>query len=107
MSGFQFQCLELTGKLAMRNGSELAGQLKTALASGEPILIDAGKVEAIDVSAIQLLVAALKTGRRRKISMALSAPRDGALAKCLGEIGFVTRHGIAIDPFWLGTGAPT
>ncbi len=51
--------LELKGQVTIKNVTELKGKLSAAaaVASGNPVKIDAGSVETVDTAALQLLVA--------------------------------------------------
>jgi ABC-type transporter Mla MlaB component len=81
--------LALSGVLTVRRAEELLGLLRTAVAEHERLRVDCGAAEEVDLTFLQLLIAARTSARARGRQVTLSAPPAGALAEALGRAGFV------------------
>ncbi len=81
--------LALNGVLTMRRADELLGLLRAAVAQHDWLQLDCAAAEEVDLTFLQLLIAArasaAATGRR----VTLSAPPAGVLAEALARAGFV------------------
>jgi anti-anti-sigma factor len=69
--------LTLSGEITVTCAAELHRVLLDALASDEPLVVDLREVSAVDASAVQLLVAARRTGR----PLSLAAPLPPSLTE--------------------------
>ena len=77
-----------------------------ALEDRPAITVDCGAVTEVDVSLVQLILAAHASARRAGRSVALAKPADGALLDTLERGGFLsTAHDSVRDDhgFWLGS----
>ncbi len=82
----------LASQSGIKNIAELKERLTVALSSGSAITIDAGKVESIDIAALQLLVAFINSAREqsrtfewKELSTVFCDMADLAdLSRCLG-----------------------
>ena len=103
MIGHSSQTLEITGDAGLRNAQEIATQLRQALADHSTITVVIDAVTSIDISIIQLLVAARKSALAAGKSVILSAPADGPLRRLLTQAGLVAADGQSKTPegdFW-------
>lgn len=85
--------LTLSGELTVSCAAELHRVLLDALAGDAPLVVDLRDVSAVDASAVQLLVAARRTGR----SLRLAAPLPPSVTDWFRLAG--------VDPF--SAAAPT
>lgn len=82
----------LANQPGIKNIAELKDTLTAALSSGSAITIDAGKVESIDIAALQLLVAFVNSAREQSRSFEWKEPSTAFcdmanladLSRCLG-----------------------
>jgi ABC-type transporter Mla MlaB component len=99
----------LEGAVTLRTIDSTHAALREALAKHAKIEIDCATATEIDLSAIQLLLAARKSAEAAGKSLALSAPADGALRDALSRGGFLPNSPdstATTDSFWLkGSGA--
>ncbi|GAB3453663.1 STAS domain-containing protein [Insolitispirillum peregrinum] len=97
----------LTGRQTLAEAEGTRDQLMAALLTPEmsSLVLDCTSVSDLDVSFLQLLLAARKMGQARSIAVSLSAPAAGPLADTLARAG-LARPGDGgkgwFDPFWAG-----
>ncbi|MEJ0017452.1 MAG: STAS domain-containing protein [Acetobacteraceae bacterium] len=88
------------GVLSIRTIVPARATLLEALAGAAPVLVDCSAAESVDLSFIQLLLAARLSARQAGKSLRLTGPACGALAAALAQGGFLPPSGA--DPFWSG-----
>ncbi len=88
--------LRLTGSLTVRGIDAAFAEVRDALAQDGPVVIDCGGAEAVDVSLIQLLLAARRGGGAR---VRLASPLPELLRDALRRGGFLA-DGAADRAFW-------
>jgi ABC-type transporter Mla MlaB component len=101
--------IALRGEQTVRTVATAAESLRAALAaaasaSRNPIVLDCSRVSEVDVSFIQLILAARATARAQGRDLRLHAPAQGALLACLTNGGFLfgdTRVARDRRDFWL------
>ncbi len=90
--------ISLAGPVGLRNVAELAAELQRGLSASGPIVVDCAGLTEIDLSAVQLLLAAQRTARASGRAFALAAPPDGALGALLMTTGFLAEDGAPLTP---------
>jgi ABC-type transporter Mla MlaB component len=96
--------LVLDGTLTIRTIEEAHSRLIEAMHDDTRLEIDCSAADDVDVSFIQLLLAARASARKRGRSVALAAPASGALLDALTRGGFLAAAGnlpAEDDAFWL------
>jgi len=91
------------GSLTLPRAEAIRSTLAAALDDGAPIAIDCGGATDVDVSFIQLLLAARRSAAQRGASLALAAPAAGVLRTALERGGFLTatsQGGASDSDFW-------
>jgi anti-anti-sigma regulatory factor len=99
--------VEVAGESGLRNAREIAALLTQALGSHSTIIVDTRTATSLDVTIVQLLVAARKSALAAGKSLRLWAPAAGALREVLTRTGFVSADGRPLTPegtFWTDTG---
>lgn len=91
--------LGFSGSATLRQADDLADRLKEALSAGDRIDIDCGGLEEVDVSFIQLLIAARKSALASGKDLTLSAPAGGCLLAALTAAGLASAGS---QSFWFG-----
>jgi len=94
----------LTGELTIRTIEAAHARLRERLAQRADLEIDATGATQVDVSFIQLLLAARRSAAAAGTAVALAAPAAGALRDALIRGGFlspVAGHSSADDAWWL------
>jgi anti-anti-sigma regulatory factor len=86
-------CLALDGALTLRTTDESCTALRTALAGHGSIAVDCRQATQLDLSFVQLLLAARAAARRDGGDVVLAAPPDGALLRTLEAAGFRVAEG--------------
>jgi anti-anti-sigma regulatory factor len=76
-----------SGSLTLPRAEELRDNLLSALAQSRSVVIDVTEASEIDLSFIQLILAARTSVERRGGSLRLVSPADGALASTLRAAG--------------------
>ena len=89
----------VSGSATQRQVAELHGRLTIALAEHGSVSIDCRAATDVDLSAIQLLLAARKSAAAAGNSLTLRYPADGALHAALLRGGFLADP--AEQAFWL------
>jgi anti-anti-sigma regulatory factor len=87
--------LVFEGALTMRSVKSNFTRLQQAIATHDVICVDCHAAEDIDLTFIQLLVAARKTAERSGKRLCLSGPAEGALFDTLTRAGFMIRQDTA------------
>jgi anti-anti-sigma regulatory factor len=103
MTGDSSHILQITGDASLRNAQDIATQLRQALAGHSTITVVTDAVTSIDVSILQLFVAARKSALAAGKTLILRAPADGPLRRLLVQAGFVGTDGRSKTPegeFW-------
>jgi ABC-type transporter Mla MlaB component len=96
----------LDGVLTIRTTDEARARLTDALARAPTVSVDCSAATEVDVSLIQLLLAARRSAARNGGQLILAQPADGALLATLLRGGFIAAGGPsrgADDDFWLQT----
>jgi len=95
--------LRFDGSLTLPKAEAIRSVLAAALDKGGVVAIDCGAATEVDVSFIQLLLAARRSAAQRGASLALVAPATGALRAALERGGFLTaasKSGASDGDFW-------
>ena len=79
--------LEFVGPLTLRTASETCGALREALAHHSAVAIDCEAATDIDLSFIQLLVAARNSAKQASKTVCLAGGRHGVLLAALSRAG--------------------
>jgi ABC-type transporter Mla MlaB component len=90
----------LDGVLNIRTIEQVHRGLVEALAEHASVQVDCSAVEAVDLSFIQLLLAAQQSAQRDGKLLTMAAPADGALLVALEMGGFMPSGATDADPFW-------
>jgi ABC-type transporter Mla MlaB component len=99
-------CVILEGALTTRSIDAVRNRLAAALSEHAAIELDCSAAVEVDLSLIQLLIAARRSAVEAGKQLTLAQPADGALRAALMQGGFLPAVGPAGDPeaaFWLGT----
>ncbi|HTJ59090.1 MAG TPA: STAS domain-containing protein [Devosiaceae bacterium] len=97
--------IELSGALGLRDVAGLAASLKTALEAHQAVTLAAEGLTEVDVSILQVLVAAHKSATKTGKSLQFKATTAGTLRQTLVKAGFLTAGGEPLTPegnFWVG-----
>ena len=108
MTGDSPYTLPISGDAGLRNVQDIATLLRQALADHHAITVVTDGLTSIDLTIVQLLVAARKSALAAGKTLTLRAPADGVLHRLLLQAGFVGADGVARTPegdFWTGTPA--
>ena len=79
--------LDFTGSQTVREAEQASAKLREALAATDEILLDCGRIEEVDLTFIQLVLAARKSAERDGKSLALLTAAQGPLLKALDLAG--------------------
>jgi anti-anti-sigma regulatory factor len=90
----------LDGALTVRNIASVRDILLAALTDHHVVRVDCRAADAVDLSCIQLLLAAHRSASQAGKQLVLAAPADGLLRAALEQGGFLGAAGG--DPFWSG-----
>jgi anti-anti-sigma regulatory factor len=94
--------------MGLREVAGLAAALTAALAAHPAVTLTAATLTEIDVSVLQVLVAARKSAVKAGKSLRFAAPPAGALRQTLVKAGFLGAGGEPLTPegdFWVGPAA--
>lgn len=75
------------GELCLPRAEEIRDSLLAALDLAQPVAIDLSEATEIDLSIIQLILAARLSAERRGLPLRLTAPAEGLLAATLHAAG--------------------
>lgn len=103
----QGRCVRFTGACTIAQAEDIRDTLLEALAScsAEGFEIDCNEASEVDLTFIQILIAARRSGETQGKSVTLAAPALGALAQALVSAGLAHPGGAAlgwVNPFWAG-----
>jgi ABC-type transporter Mla MlaB component len=90
--------LKLTGDLSLRQASRVCELLGDAVADHQNIEIDGADVTEVDVSSVQLLVAAFKSAQAAQKNFIVKFPAGGALDAVLQRVGLISPEGDPLSP---------
>lgn len=93
--------IPLEGNLNLREASQLCSKLCTALEGFDSLEIDIAGLTGIDISIVQLLLAARKSAVRRGKTFSLSGTPTEPVRTFLAGVGLMGREK-ADESFWLG-----
>jgi anti-anti-sigma regulatory factor len=108
MTGDSAYTLKISGDADLRNVQDIIGQLRQALENHNAITVVTDGLTSIDITILQLLVAARKSALASGKTLTLHAPADGVLHRLLVQTGFVSTDGKSLTPegeFWTKTSA--
>lgn len=88
----------LEGALGLRDAIALGDRFKDALANNAAVEVDAGKLQEVDISIVQLLIAAHKRALAVGRSFGLASAPDGALRQALERCGVLSPTGQCLTP---------
>jgi anti-anti-sigma regulatory factor len=97
----------LDGALTVRRASEIRDQLRAALRAHRSVQVDCSEVTEVDISFIQLMLAARTTALESGKSFSLSGAATGVLRETLVRGGFIATQGRPPTPhedFWTSGG---
>ena len=92
--------LSFDGPLTVRTIADRRATLLDALAGHASVHVDCTAADSVDLSFIQLLLAARCSARTAGRHFALATPPAGALRRALEQGGFLPQAGA--DPIWAG-----
>ena len=98
--------IKITGDAGLRATQELAGILRGAIDNHSIVVISMNADSVIDVTTIQLLLAARKLASASGKSLSLAAPCSGAFRELLIATGCLDASGQSLTPeadFWTST----
>ena len=81
-------CLKLSGRLTTPTSDDTHRAMQKALERRGKLVLDCSEASEVDVSFLQLLVAAQREAERSHKTIAFSAPPQGVLADALRRCGF-------------------
>lgn len=81
--------VRLDGELVLRHAETIHARLTAALAEGDRVEVDIAADARVDLSLVQLLLAARHAAAARGGHLALARPADGPLLALLDEGGFL------------------
>jgi anti-anti-sigma regulatory factor len=88
--------LTLEGPLDIQSANELRDAF-VAAAQGKNLVLDLGRAEAADVSALQLFCSLHRTMTRAGRGFAIQSPVSDAFRQSVADAGFQREHGCALD----------
>lgn len=97
--------LPLPADAGILTASSLATSISDALAQGRPVKIDSSAAETVDLSTLQILVAAHRQAARDRIPLDVTVPPGGKLAAALETYGFLASADarlVLVDGSWTG-----
>jgi anti-anti-sigma factor len=98
--------IRLDGALTVRSVETVHADLAAALEQHAMVIVDCSAATEIDLSAIQLLLAARRTAQRADKTLMLAGTDNAVLRTALLRGGFMPTEPDAVGPdteFWLGT----
>lgn len=85
--------LKLAGELTLRQASELCERLHAAVADHPHVVVEVAEDSEIDLSVVQLFLAAFKSAEMAGKRLSVSFSSGGALNGVLGRAGLLTADG--------------
>jgi ABC-type transporter Mla MlaB component len=104
MAGPSSHRIEISGDAGLRTAQDIAATLRQALADHDSLTIDTSAMTGVDLTTVQLLLAARKQALAAGKSLKLAAPASGALHQFLIQTGCLDAAGRPLTPdgdFWL------
>jgi len=95
--------LKISGDAGLRNVQEIAALLRQALADHQTIAVATDELTSIDITILQVLLAARKSALAAGKTLSLCAAPHGAVHRLLVQTGFVAADGTSKTPegdFW-------
>ena len=96
------QVIACDGEITVASADELHDRLCRALTDGRPIEVDLSEASVVDVSIVQLLIAARASAERRGVVLTLRKPAGLALLETLRRGGFLSDPPSPDNDFWIG-----
>lgn len=91
--------LQFTGSATLRIADDVADRVRDAFRAGDRVVVDCGGLEDVDLSFIQILIAAHKSALVAGKSLSLGAPAAGCLLAALTAAGISPAGS---QGFWFG-----
>ncbi len=85
-------CIILDGGLTMRAAEALCTRLRAAIEEHSHVLIDCTSADEVDLTFVQLLIAARLSARESDKTVALASSPSGAFLATLTRAGFCVTH---------------
>lgn len=104
MTGGSPHLAEISGDAGIRHIQSVTETLRSALAAHDAVLVSLDEATCVDVSTLQVLLAAEKQAESLGKSLALAGPAKGRLRDVLTETGFLDAEGAAVSAearFWV------
>lgn len=98
MSAVQENAVNLAGELTLRMVGEVQEQLRQAVADNQVVGIDGTEITEIDISVVQVLIAAFKSAAAADKRLSVSFSAGGALDQALKRAGFLAPQGEPLHP---------
>ncbi|MDB5563288.1 MAG: hypothetical protein JWN11_2706 [Hyphomicrobiales bacterium] len=96
MPAIEVHTFRLKGELALRDAPRLAKELLEAITANEVVLVDTSELVSIDVTALQILVAAHKSAHGRGASLNIHASHGGVLDLALQRSGITAARDLSL-----------
>lgn len=93
----------ISGELSLRTAQHLVEMLKQALAKYSNITVVFDAVTSIDITTLQILLAARNSAMAAGTLLTLQLPAEGMVPELLRRAGFIDADGTAMTPegdFW-------
>jgi anti-anti-sigma regulatory factor len=90
--------LSFEGEVLLSGAGETCERLKDCISTYQEVDVDATKVSEIDISFVQLLVAAFKSAGAAGKRLSVRYPADGPFDQLLQRTGFVLPDGEPLTP---------
>jgi ABC-type transporter Mla MlaB component len=90
--------LHLSGDLSLRTIADLHAELQRAVAGHDAIAVSTGKVDSIDIAAIQLLVSAARTAAAADKVLTVAAELQSPAGRALVGAGLFAADGSPLVP---------
>jgi hypothetical protein len=104
MTSVSTHLIKISGDAGLRNAQDIAASLRQALADHDSVAVETDAMIGVDITTIQLLLAARKQALASRKTLLLAAPAAGALRQFLIEIGCLDTGGrplTADGDFWV------
>ncbi len=89
MIGEKETVVELQGTLSLRQAEEVRQRLEQALEMGQAVALDVRELTEVDISILQLIVAAQVSATHRGIDLRLVRAESGAFEEALEGYGLI------------------
>ena len=83
--------LSFDGPLGIEQAAETLKALKTAIAKAKPIIVDLSRVQSLDLSVLQIIVAAKKTAQKKSIPFEIGSRMSPEVVRAFWLSGLVSR----------------